>query len=177
MGFSLRCPDCRRKFPWEPTVAWPRFCPLCNADINNDRDDDDVVMPFMHLSGKTARTDQVYRDLEAASENRVQQAAEAAGVDASEMASLRITNLKDAKTGEISAPPIDNDITRHMARTGSDGWGGGNAREAYGAGTASGAVTVNGQVTQGIAPRAGMTAMSRLQSVLSPIPGTAAVRP
>lgn len=175
MGFRLRCPDCRQAFPWQPTAEWPRFCPLCSADIKNDRADDDVVMPFIRSNEKTRRTDQVYRDIEAASEQRVHQAAAMAGVDASEMQDLKITDMRDSVIGQPSVAPVDNAITQHMARTHSDGWNS-NARESYGPGISTGDVIHNGRVTKGIAPRAGVSAMTQLQQALAPIPGTPAIR-
>lgn len=176
MAYSLRCPDCRDKFPWNPSAAWPRFCPLCAADIRNERDDSDIVMPFIRSSEKTKRIDQTYRDLEVSSEHRAQIAAQQAGVDVSEMSSLKITNIRDTKPGEIAHVPVDNEVTRQMARSGRDGWGDQQAGSEYAAGTATGAVSLNGRITQGIAPRAGANAMAQLQSVLPPIPGIAAVR-
>lgn len=177
MAFSLRCPDCRDKFPWEPSKDFPRFCPLCSADMGETTDNDSVVMPFIRSSEKTKRTDQVYRDLESASEQRVYQAAEMAGTDASDMKDLKITNMRDSVRDQPSVAPVQNVITEQMARTGQDGWGGGVTAETYGAGIASGAIVHNGQVTNGIAPRAGLTAMSRLQGMLTPIPGVKALTP
>ena len=103
MGFQLRCPECRDKFPWDPKATWPRYCPLCQADINNDRDDDDVVMPNI-LSLKTKRTDGVYDGMVKGSEFSAQAAAELAGVPVSEMSSLKITDLNTRRDAEI--PPI-----------------------------------------------------------------------
>src|ERR1700675_4882193 len=94
MGYSLRCPECRGKFPWFPAKGMPRFCALCGAEVGHDRADDDVVMPFIK-SAKTKSVDSVYRDMEAGSENRARLAAEHAGVPVSEMSSLKITDMRD----------------------------------------------------------------------------------
>lgn len=101
MGFKLRCPECREKFPWTLENPWPRFCPLCRADINNDREDGDVVMPFIR-STATKKNDDLYRQMEAGSELRAQAAAEMAGCDVSEMSGLKITNMNDRKDAEIA---------------------------------------------------------------------------
>lgn len=105
MAFVLRCPECRGKFPWQPSRPHPRHCPLCDEYIGIDRADDDIVMPFIR-SARTDATDKVYRDMERGSEFRAQVAAEMAGVPVSEMSGLKITNMNDCKAGDISAPPL-----------------------------------------------------------------------
>lgn len=105
MAFVLRCPDCREKFPWNASKAFPKHCPLCGSNVASDRPDDDIVMPFIR-HGKTDRTDKVYRDMERGSEIRAQVAADMAGVPVSEMSGLKITNLNDRKDAEIAAPAL-----------------------------------------------------------------------
>jgi hypothetical protein len=115
MAFKLRCPECRDTFPWQPAVAFPHFCPLCRADINNDRDDSDVVMPFVRSSTRTASIDNFYRNMEKTSEHRVHLAAEAAGCSPSDMSDLKITNLNDRRDAEVAAMPVSNAVTQRMA--------------------------------------------------------------
>lgn len=113
MAFKLRCPECREAFPWDPKAAWPRFCPQCRADINNDRDDDDIVMPFIRSSAKVAAVDNVYRAMEAGSEHRAKVAAEMTGASVAEMSSLKITDLKTGgREGDISAVTVNNPISQ-----------------------------------------------------------------
>lgn len=126
MAFKLRCPECRDKFPWTLENPWPRHCPLCGADINNDRADDDIVMPFIR-SASTSRNDALYRQMEAGSEFRAQAAAELAGCDVSEMSSLKMTNMNDRADTPIAEilVPSDNEVGLQMLRNPSLGFGGG----------------------------------------------------
>ena len=79
MAFGLKCPECRKTFRYNPTDGHPRYCPLCNADMGEEKDDDVISIPAF-LSPRTRAADQVYRDHERASEVRAEKAAEAAGV-------------------------------------------------------------------------------------------------
>ena len=131
MSFALRCPDCRKAFKWDVSKPTPRYCPLCNADMGQEPDDNVVSIPAF-LSAKTRAADQVYRDHERASEVRAEKAAEAAGVPVSEMSALKITNMRDAKhQGDLAAIPVVNEVTKQMdainARGGHFGWQGGGA--------------------------------------------------
>ena len=165
MAFALKCPECRKAFKWEPLKDYPQFCPLCNADMGQLPDGDVISIPAF-LSAKTKASDAVYRQAEAASEYRVQKAAELAGCDVSEMSSLKITNMRDTKhAGDIAAVPLVNAVTKQMeainARGGQFGFGANGAE--FAAGTATGAVTVNGVTTQGIEPRAGAKVLGAIQ--------------
>ena len=169
MAFALRCPDCRQAFKWEPTKPDPRFCPLCNSDLGEPPADNVICVPAF-LSAKTKAGDAIYRQAETASEFRVAQAAEMAGCDPSEMSSLKITDMRDTRhAGDIAAVPIVNDVTKQMdfvnSKGGQFGFSGSNGSE-FAAGTASGAVTVNGVTTQGIEPRAGAKTLGRIQRQL-----------
>lgn len=128
MAFKLKCPECREKFPWEPLKPWPRFCPMCRADINNDRADDDVVMPFIRHSS-TKKNDALYRQMEAASEHRMHAAAEMAGCDVSEMSSLKMTNMNDRNDtpiAEVMIPPDSGVVGQAMLQNPNLGFGAGN---------------------------------------------------
>lgn len=114
-SYRLRCPECRDKFPWDAQSRWPRYCPLCQADINNDRDDDDIVMPAF-LSARTKETDKVYNDMVKGSEFRAQAAADLAGVPVSEMSSLKITDLNTRRDAEIMAVTPNNPVSQLMAQ-------------------------------------------------------------
>lgn len=125
MAYSLRCPDCRGKFPWTKEKRFPRHCPLCNSDLGEERADDDVVMPFFR-SAKTKAIDKVYADTETGSEFRMQAAAEMAGTTAAEMAGLKITDLKDTRPGEIAAKDVSNPVSQFMAQNHVGGFQGSN---------------------------------------------------
>ncbi len=129
---KLVCPDCRKKFPWERDTAFPRFCPLCSSDIGTDCADDEIVMPFIRSSVRTAQAqsaDDVYRQMERGSEQRTEMAASHLGVPTSEMSDLKLTDLKDAsRPGEIAAVPVNNAVSQVMAQgvggfRGADGLG------------------------------------------------------
>ena len=158
MGFRLRCPDCREAFPWDPKAAFPRFCPMCKADINNDRDDSDIVMPFVRSGGKTKHIDQFYRNEERKSEERVHMAAEAAGCDASEMSGLKITNLNDRRDAEVAAMPVSNTVTAQMDHMQQRGF-------PVGFGQVN-PVGIADQVKSGPHPNAGAKSLQRLQTIM-----------
>ena len=169
MKFKVGCTECGEKFS---TNVWPpKSCPACGY-IPDPDDDDRICMPSI----KTMRTksiDSTYREIEAASEQRVLQAAEMAGCDPSEMASLKITNLNDRRDAEIAAIPVNNVVTQQMdyvnARGGHLGFQGGNGAE-YGTDIHTGAVTVDGRVVAtGVQPNAGIRARNSLQRALPPV--------
>ena len=165
MAFALRCPDCRKSFKWEVSKPDPRFCPLCDADLGEPPADNVIAIPAF-LSAKTKAGDAIYRQAESASIVRAEKAAEMAGCDVSEMSSLKITDMRSTKhPGDVAAVPVVNEVTKQMdainARGGQFGFGT-NGSE-FAAGTATGAVTVNGVTTQGIVPRAGAKALGAIQ--------------
>lgn len=125
MAFKLKCKDCGFKIPWNPLDAKPTVCPKCETNNSSDRDDDDIVMPFIRT--KSPGIDRVYRQMEAGSEQRATMAAEMAGVPVAEMSDLKITNLRDTpRQGDVAAVPVQNEVTRFMAATGQGGFRGGD---------------------------------------------------
>lgn len=129
---KLVCPDCRKKFPWERDTAFPRFCPLCSSDIGTDCADDEIVMPFIRSSQRTAQAqsaDDVYRQMEKGSEQRAEMAASQLGVPVSEMSDLKVTDLRSAsRPGEIAAVPVNNAVSQMLDQgvggfRGTDGLG------------------------------------------------------
>jgi hypothetical protein len=164
-AFVLKCPACEKKFRYDVSDGWPDFCPLCAHKMGNDRPDDEIVLPAF-LSEKTRKTDAVARQVMDGSVQRAEMAAAAAGVPVSEMSGLKITDLNDRKDSEFSFKKEVNDVTRHMdamkARGMPTGWG----AAADTSGIASGAITVNGRVVQGIQPMAGTRANEQLKASL-----------
>lgn len=156
----MRCPSCEKKFPWEPTLGTPEHCPLCGYRTAHDRADDDIVMPSLR-SARMAATDGVYRDLEKSSEHRMRQAAQMAGCDVSDMAGLKITNLRDTKEGEIAAPSVAAETARLTVGQNGPKFQGGGAEMSPE--IASGAINFNGRVIGHDTPRAGMRAQANIQ--------------
>lgn len=114
MAFALRCPECRGSFKWDVHKKYPRYCLLCEADLGEERPDDEVCMPAF-LTARNSSVDQVYRDTERASEVRAEKAAEMLGVSVSEMSDMKITNLNPTKhEGAIAAPQVVNEVTQRM---------------------------------------------------------------
>lgn len=154
---KLVCPECREKFPWAKNTAFPRYCPCCRADIGTDVADDEIVMPFIRSSQRTAQAqsaDDVYRQMEQGSQARAEMAASHLGLSASDMSDLKITNIRDAsKPGEIAAVPVVNDVTKVMDR-GIGGFQGNNGAE-FARGT-----------NIGLYPRAGAKTMNGLQKLM-----------
>jgi hypothetical protein len=135
-----------------PGGAIPDSCPLCGYDTSVP-DRDEIQIPAF-LSPRVKNEDALYRRVEAGSEERVHLAAEAAGCDASDMASLKITNLQTGKGAEPLSLPV-NEVTQRMAEM-----------EARGLPTGFGAVNAglnaSGAVQSGPYPNAG----ARFQTAL-----------
>jgi len=118
MAYKVRveCPKCQHR--WWEKGQFPEECPNCGYDT---RPAGDVIsMPALRTAvSKVA--DQTYRDMEKASENRVYAAAEQAGCSPSDMAGLKMTNLKDnASYGENSVAEKAPDMGQHFAPNGSE---------------------------------------------------------
>ncbi len=166
MPYVIKCPSCKQRIKWLVDDP-PDDCPACEYRLCSDRADDDVVMPNI-LSFSTRCQDGVYKAIEKASEERVYQAAEMAGCDASDMAGLKITNMRDnVRQGEIAAMPVVNDITRHMDNLRAVNP---NAQVGYGADSSAGmeyaAGVASGRIADGVSgsilPRRG----AQMQSVV-----------
>ncbi len=145
MAFSLRCPTCRMKFPWEPTKGLPDLCPNedCNSRIGADVDDNVICMPSIRSTARTKSVDKVYRDIEAASEQRAEEAASMLGVSKADMADLKITDLRPTRhEGDVAAVPVNNQVSQLIDR-GIGGFQGANG------------VGFSGPVQSGFAPNAG----------------------
>ncbi len=116
---TYACPDCGGQFDFlhmrreDPP---PAGCKLCGADMTGVAPE--ISAPHIARSiGKVA--DNVYRQMETASEARAEMAAEAMGVPVSEMSAMKITDLKDnARAGEITAvaAPASNPVSDFMGR-------------------------------------------------------------
>ena len=147
MAYSLRCPVCRVKFPWDPKAGMPDLCPNedCNSRIGVE-DDTVICMPSIRTA-RTKATDKVQRDIVDASERRAEMAAEMAGVSVAEMSDLKITDLRSTRhEGDVAAVPVQNDVTRVMENP--------IGQQAFGFQGSNG-VGFSGPVATGIVPNAG----------------------
>jgi hypothetical protein len=149
----FRCPSCRDVFPM-PDGAWPETCPACGYDTSIP-DREEVQLPAF-LSPRVASEDRLYRDVERGSEQRVHLAAEAAGCDASDMASLKITNLQTGKGAE-PIPVPQNPVTQRMAEMEARGM-------PTGFGAASAGLLAGAQVQSGHYPNAGARFQTHLRN-------------
>jgi hypothetical protein len=123
----FKCPNCWEKFRVEVEKV-PRYCPLCGFDSKEDEIAEETRMAEMLASQKppaykkqnaiSGTVDKLYTDIEKTSETRAEMAAEAAGVDVSEMASLKVTDMKDSlRTGDIAAKPALNNNQKELGRS------------------------------------------------------------
>ena len=139
MGFSLRCPVCRTKFPWNPRDGYPDECPNedCNSRIGIE-DNTVICMPSIRTNARTRGVDKVYRDIEKASEQRAEEAASMLGVSKADMSDLKITDLRSTRhEGDVAAVPVNNEVSRLIDR-GVGGFQGDGA--GYSAGVQTGPV-------------------------------------
>ena len=105
---TFACPDCEGQFTvlLDDRDPLPNFCQVCGNDMTGDP----TVVPFFSRVGKAENQtlDRTYRQIESSSAERAQMAADMQGVPVSEMANIRVTDMKDnIREGESSyiAPP------------------------------------------------------------------------
>lgn len=123
-------------------------------------DEDEVIeisMPAIR-SARTKANDQVYRQMEAASEHRAEKAAEALGVPVSEMSDMKITNLNDRRDAEVAVVPVNNAVTQQMEVL--------NARGGQFGFTSPDAAGFKEGVKQGPYPNAGAKTVSTVQRLM-----------
>jgi endogenous inhibitor of DNA gyrase (YacG/DUF329 family) len=168
MALVLRCPACRKKFPWKSGADLPDDCPLCGAYVGSDRDDSDIVMPFVS-SHKAKSMDRVYRQMEAGSERRAELAAEMTGGSKEDFAGLKITNLNDRRDAEVMA--IEDKAAAARLTNGRTDQAG-TFFQANGAestvGVSDGSFMLNGQRVAGDpkSARAGMQALGKINRLM-----------
>ena len=148
MAFALRCPECRQAFKWDATKKFPRYCLLCNADLGEERADDDIVMPAF-LTARNSSIDKVGEAMMASSLVRAETAAAMLGVPASEMSDMKVTNLNPTKhEGAIAMPQVVNEVTQRMDAMAAKGlpvgFGAGPTGAELSAGVAAGAYPNSG---------------------------------
>ena len=118
---TYQCPDCSGTFDhlhMRSDEAPPNFCALCGAPTTVDRR---VTAP--HIAGLAGKSgDQVYRAMEESSAYRADVAAEQLGVSSSDVAAMKVTDMKDnMREGDTAAVSVQNEVSRHMQTTGVGG--------------------------------------------------------
>lgn len=117
-----QCPDCQGQFDYlhHPNVEAdpaPRFCPLCGYDTEADQHEQlsaTVTAPHL-LKGAARNVDGIWEAEQKGAEFRAHMAQEM-GLDAGEAASIKISDMRDAQVGEITAVPVNNAVTQVMDR-------------------------------------------------------------
>jgi hypothetical protein len=104
---------CREAFRWDATNGLPEYCEVCHEYIGSDGKDEVAAPSIATFRGKNP--DRLYRDMEAKSEFRAQQAAEMMGDSSVDTSHLRMTDMKDGmREGDTAFKPVVNDVTRAM---------------------------------------------------------------
>lgn len=159
MAVILKCPACEKKFRWDFAAEdkWPKACPMCGERMDEGMEDDVIRMPSLR-SPKTDVVDTTYRQIEQASEVRMEQAAQMAGTSVADMSSLKITDLKTGvQPGESYVPEVRNAVTERMdqmqARGAQVGFSGAQGAE------------YAGMVRSGPHPNAGAKTLSAIQKL------------
>ena len=115
----LRCPSCRKTFPWDAGAEWPEVCPLCRYDVSLNPENE-VAIPHISFGKAKAQlksAEQTFRGYEAATEARAEEAASMLNVSKSEMSDLKITNMEtQLRQGDYAGKPVDNSVTQFMAQ-------------------------------------------------------------
>ena len=145
---TYQCPECNGYFDhlhMHATDAPPSFCVLCGASTAE-------VTPELsapHISKTIGKaTDQVYRAMEDSSQHRAELAAEAAGVDVSEMSAMKLTNMRDdTREGENSVKVEATPVSTFMANTGVGGMQTAEAAAGFAAAAATGPFARQGNKT------------------------------
>lgn len=120
---TFECPDCAHSWKQRmgPSEPWPRFCTGCGADMEAT---DEPFMPMAPnvITGTMGKSgDQVFRQMEAASERRMEMAAEATGIDKAELSDMKVTNIRDnARVGENSVITQSTEVTKFMEGPGKE---------------------------------------------------------
>lgn len=105
---DYRCPDCKGTFTFlhhpnnEPP---PDHCHLCGSYMGEAPEQAPTVINIATAKGKVG--DKLYRQMEAATEARIEAAAEMTGGDKSDFAHMKMTDMKDnQREGDITAPSV-----------------------------------------------------------------------
>lgn len=149
------CPDCLGTFKFlhhpaeEPP---PNFCPLCGQNMKAEP----IFVPTApHIARSIGKTsDSIYRQIETASAERAELAAELGGGEAKDYTALKVTNMNDyLRPGDIAAKLPPNPVSQAMAATGQGGFRplGGMTGAEFALGTRSGPVPHRGEAMRQLA--------------------------
>lgn len=113
---KYECPDCTGKFSFHHDPGDcppPQFCPLCGSNVSSD---ELYQPPLLHIAksiGKVA--DDTYRQMEQASDARIEMAAEMTGYDRSELSGMKITDMRDnMREGDVAANLPSNPVSQAL---------------------------------------------------------------
>lgn len=164
---KIRCLVCFDKFYAPSFNEIPADCPLCGALINQKKMPE-VAAPFIQLQGgaRTKSIDKVYRDAEAASESRMEQAAAMTpGASKSDFSNLKVTDYRSGMIEGESAVPMPK-TSREFNDNINKLQNGGIPVQPNNAIDLSGQVAAfSNQTRVGPEPNAGVRAMDRLRAV------------
>ncbi len=106
---TYKCPDCKGEFDFlhhPSTEPPPDECELCGSYMG----DDPRPAPVLHLNvgkDKNKVGDKLYRDMEKATDARIEHAAEMTGASVTELSGMRMTNMKDnMRAGDQSSMSV-----------------------------------------------------------------------
>jgi len=124
---GIRCHLCRERFSWDIMKGYPTHCECCKQFIGIPADAPELATPYISTQQKRGNTDAIYRDMENKSVARAQMAAADAGVSASEMSHMKMTDMKDGlREGDSAAA---NSLTQtQKVMEAQSSFGGGNAK-------------------------------------------------
>ncbi len=132
----------------------PRYCSVCSFDSQGEDMPAALTTPHLAKSIKGV-VDTMHREMEAGAEFRAQMAQEQFGLDASEAALMKETNMKDnLRAGDTSFIEVNNPVSQVMAAApGVTGFQGANG------------LGYSGAVSQGAFPNAGAHAAKSLREL------------
>lgn len=155
-----RCTHCSGVFEYDhhPSIEADPLptdepCPHCGVSAESEPA---VVAP--HIGLRIAKTvDTLHRDMETGEQFRADIMSEKFGLDREEARQLVTTNSLDSlREGDVSAIPVDNQVSRQIAAHPSAfGWQGGAAQGA----------ALSPHVQSGVFPNAGARAMQQLRAI------------
>lgn len=100
MKYKLQCEFCHEVFTHIGS-SFPDECPLCHAYVGLDGKPE-VTLPFLSSSANKS-PDKMYRAMEEGAQYRIDMAAEATGLPASDFAHMKQTNMRDnLREGDVT---------------------------------------------------------------------------
>jgi hypothetical protein len=92
----------------------PRYCPKCGLDSEDEEPVPAITSPHISLPIRNT-VDTMHREMEAGADFRAAMAREQFGLDAEDVAPMKLGDMKDGlRPGDTSDVPVQNDISRLM---------------------------------------------------------------